>query len=211
MKGSNRYQLAAIQWIAPCPTAISRTFESRATGWPSPALAAVTAAPRRIKRRQRTPGPIPSASSSPHLPTPPEATIMFAEPAGPVYQTMARASACAVSWADIADALPARNRTRKPLRVPGGPATAWSGGTAEIERVGSMSTINRGAFPHRHLLGIEGLSADEITMLLDLSDGYVEQNRQKDKKRSVLRGLTVINVFFETSTRTRTSFELAGK
>ena len=74
-----------------------------------------------------------------------------------------------------------------------------------------MSTINRGAFPHRHLLGIEGLSADEITMLLDLSDGYVEQNRQKDKKRSVLRGLTVINVFFETSTRTRTSFELAGK
>lgn len=64
---------------------------------------------------------------------------------------------------------------------------------------------------HRHLLGIEGLSPDEITALLDLSESYVEQNRQTDKKRSVMRGRTQINVFFETSTRTRTSFELAGK
>ena len=66
-------------------------------------------------------------------------------------------------------------------------------------------------FPHRHLLGIEGLSADEITMLLDLAESYVEQNRQTDKKTSILRGRTVINLFFENSTRTRTSFELAGK
>ena len=66
-------------------------------------------------------------------------------------------------------------------------------------------------FPHRHLLGIEGLSADEITALLDLSETYVQLNRQPDKKRSDLRGRTVINLFFETSTRTRTSFELAGK
>lgn len=66
-------------------------------------------------------------------------------------------------------------------------------------------------FPHRHLLGIEGLSPDEITLLLDLSDSYVEQNRRPDKKGSLLRGRTVINLFFETSTRTRTSFELAGK
>jgi len=66
-------------------------------------------------------------------------------------------------------------------------------------------------FPHRHLLGIEGLSADEITMLLDLAESYVEQNRQADKKSSILRGRTVINLFFENSTRTRTSFELAGK
>jgi aspartate carbamoyltransferase catalytic subunit len=67
------------------------------------------------------------------------------------------------------------------------------------------------AFPHRHLLGIEGLSPDEITLLLDRSESYVEQSRQVDKKQSLLRGRTVINLFFENSTRTRTSFELAGK
>ncbi len=66
-------------------------------------------------------------------------------------------------------------------------------------------------YQHRHLLGIEGLSADEIGVLLDLSDGYVAVNRQEDKKKSLLRGRTVINLFFENSTRTRTSFELAGK
>jgi aspartate carbamoyltransferase catalytic subunit len=66
-------------------------------------------------------------------------------------------------------------------------------------------------FPHRHLLGIEGLSPDEITLLLDRAEIYVDQNRQADKKKSVLRGRTIINLFFEASTRTRTSFELAGK
>jgi len=66
-------------------------------------------------------------------------------------------------------------------------------------------------FPHPHILGIEGLSADDITLLLDLADGYVEQNRADDKKSGLLRGRTIINLFFESSTRTRTSFELAGK
>jgi aspartate carbamoyltransferase catalytic subunit len=64
---------------------------------------------------------------------------------------------------------------------------------------------------HRHLLGIEGLSAADITGLLDLSEEYVELNRQVDKKRSSLRGRTQINLFFEPSTRTQSSFELAGK
>jgi aspartate carbamoyltransferase catalytic subunit len=73
-----------------------------------------------------------------------------------------------------------------------------------------MTASNMG-FPHRHLLGIEGLSPEEITLLLDLSESYVEHNRQRDKKRSVLLGRTLINLFFETSTRTRTSFELAAK
>jgi aspartate carbamoyltransferase catalytic subunit len=68
-----------------------------------------------------------------------------------------------------------------------------------------------GRFRHRHLLGIEGLSPDEITLLLDLSEAYVEQNRAPEKKSALLRGRTVINLFFENSTRTRTSFELAGK
>jgi len=67
------------------------------------------------------------------------------------------------------------------------------------------------AFPHRHLLGIEGLFPNEITFLLDRSEAYVEQNRQADKKKTTLRGRTIINLFFENSTRTRTSFELAGK
>jgi len=66
-------------------------------------------------------------------------------------------------------------------------------------------------FPHKHLLGIEGLAPHEISMLLDLADTYVEQNRAADKKKNILRGATVINLFFENSTRTRTSFELAGK
>jgi aspartate carbamoyltransferase catalytic subunit len=63
----------------------------------------------------------------------------------------------------------------------------------------------------QHLLGIEDLSPDEITTYLDLSDTYVEQNRRTDKKSAVLRGRTIINLFFETSTRTSMSFELAGK
>jgi aspartate carbamoyltransferase catalytic subunit len=66
-------------------------------------------------------------------------------------------------------------------------------------------------FPHRHLLGIEGLNPLEITALLDRAESYVEQNRQADKKRDVLGGRTLINLFYEDSTRTRTSFELAGK
>jgi aspartate carbamoyltransferase catalytic subunit len=67
------------------------------------------------------------------------------------------------------------------------------------------------SYPHRHLLGIEGLAPEAIQFLLDLSDEYVELNRQVDKKRGTLRGRTQINLFFETSTRTSTSFELAGK
>lgn len=62
-----------------------------------------------------------------------------------------------------------------------------------------------------HLLGIEGLSPAEIELLLDLSEHYVKMNRSGNKKSDVLRGRTIINVFFEASTRTRTSFELAGK
>ncbi|MEQ8586457.1 MAG: aspartate carbamoyltransferase catalytic subunit [Thalassobaculaceae bacterium] len=66
-------------------------------------------------------------------------------------------------------------------------------------------------YPHRHLLGIEGLTRPDIDLLLDRSERFVDQNRQLDKKVSSLRGRTVINLFFENSTRTRTSFELAGK
>ena len=66
-------------------------------------------------------------------------------------------------------------------------------------------------YSYRHLLGIEGMSRFDIEKLLDLADEYVETNRQADKKHAILRGRTLINMFFENSTRTRTSFELAGK
>jgi aspartate carbamoyltransferase catalytic subunit len=66
-------------------------------------------------------------------------------------------------------------------------------------------------YPHRHLLGIEGLSPLEISYLLDQSERFVEVSRGPNRKLSTLRGQTVINLFFENSTRTRTSFELAGK
>ena len=61
------------------------------------------------------------------------------------------------------------------------------------------------------MLGIDGLSAGEITGLLDLSEEFVDLNRQIEKKRTTLRGRTQINLFFESSTRTQSSFELAGK
>jgi aspartate carbamoyltransferase catalytic subunit len=62
-----------------------------------------------------------------------------------------------------------------------------------------------------HLLGIEELSVEEIEGLLKLADNYVELNRAAEKKTQLLKGRTLINLFFEASTRTQSSFELAGK
>ncbi len=66
-------------------------------------------------------------------------------------------------------------------------------------------------YPHRHLLAIEGLHPPEISYLLDLAESYVLLNRSGKTQRDLLRGRTLINLFYEDSTRTRTSFELAGK
>jgi len=63
----------------------------------------------------------------------------------------------------------------------------------------------------RHLLGIRGLSAEEITHFLDTAESFREISGREIKKVPALRGRTVINLFFEPSTRTRTSFEIAGK
>ena len=63
----------------------------------------------------------------------------------------------------------------------------------------------------RHLLGIETLSPSDITTILDLADRYVDLNRQAHKHQDVLAGKTQINMFFENSTRTQASFEIAGK
>ena len=76
-----------------------------------------------------------------------------------------------------------------------------------------MTATPRPSFPftHRHLLGIRALSEWDVGTILDLADTYVDLNRQATKKRDTLRGRTQINLFFEPSTRTQSSFELAGK
>ena len=74
-----------------------------------------------------------------------------------------------------------------------------------------IDTETAAIFPHRHLLGIEGLSPRDIEILLDKADQAVEISRQVEKKKTTLRGRTLINLFFEASTRTQASFELAGK
>ncbi len=63
----------------------------------------------------------------------------------------------------------------------------------------------------RHLLAIEGLAPPAVAHFLDLAESYVLLNRSGRTERDMLRGRTLINLFFEDSTRTRTSFELAGK
>jgi aspartate carbamoyltransferase catalytic subunit len=75
----------------------------------------------------------------------------------------------------------------------------------------TIASAARGIFPHKHLLGIEDLRPEEIVMLLDRAEDQVAVSRQVQKKRSVLRGRTQINLFFEASTRTQSSFEIAGK
>jgi aspartate carbamoyltransferase catalytic subunit len=66
-------------------------------------------------------------------------------------------------------------------------------------------------YRQKHLLAIEGLQPPAISQLLDLAESYVLLNRSGKTQRDLLRGRTLINLFFEDSTRTRTSFELAGK
>ena len=66
-------------------------------------------------------------------------------------------------------------------------------------------------FRARHLLGIEHLHPTEITTLLDLADKYADQTRSGTVNKTVLAGMTQINMFFENSTRTQASFEIAGK
>src|SRR5579863_8997655 len=74
-----------------------------------------------------------------------------------------------------------------------------------------LLAADRPPFAHRHLLGVEGLSPLDILTLLDMAEAAVEVSRQVEKKRTTLRGRTQINLFFEASTRTQSSFELAGK
>ncbi len=69
----------------------------------------------------------------------------------------------------------------------------------------------RTLYTQRHLLGIEGLERAAIVSLLDAAESFFDVSRRAVRKVPTLRGKTVINLFYEASTRTRTSFELAGK
>ncbi|MBX3272935.1 MAG: aspartate carbamoyltransferase catalytic subunit [Sandaracinaceae bacterium] len=66
-------------------------------------------------------------------------------------------------------------------------------------------------FRHRHLLDIASLAPQDVVQVLDASEVFFEVSRRPVRKVPTLRGKTVINLFYEASTRTRTSFELAGK
>jgi aspartate carbamoyltransferase catalytic subunit len=74
-----------------------------------------------------------------------------------------------------------------------------------------MSTKPENAFTLKHLLGIRELSAREITHVLDTAESFRDISLREIKKVPILRGRTVVNLFFEPSTRTRTSFEIAAK
>ena len=67
------------------------------------------------------------------------------------------------------------------------------------------------AFPKRHFLAAQDLDPPDIMALLDLADVFVDLNRQTTKKLDLLKGRTLVNMFFENSTRTQSSFEIAGK
>jgi len=107
---------------------------------------------------------------------------------------------------------PCRTGGPAPVLTPGISCLQGPGfGLIQFALMSSLRTHSALRFPHRHLLGIKDLSATDIDQILDLADSYVELNRQVDKKQNLLRGRTQINLFFEASTRTQSSFELAGK
>lgn len=66
-------------------------------------------------------------------------------------------------------------------------------------------------FPHRHLLSLDGYSREDVTQILDTAEAFFEVSRRAVRKVPTLRGKTVLHLFYEDSTRTRTSFELAAK
>ena len=66
-------------------------------------------------------------------------------------------------------------------------------------------------FNHKHLLGLETLTREEIELVLENAAGFKEIFTRSIKKVPTLRGKTVVNLFYENSTRTRTSFEIAAK
>lgn len=75
----------------------------------------------------------------------------------------------------------------------------------------TFEKVNRDAFKNKHLIGIEDLSLEEINIILDLADYYADRLDEREFKPDILRNQVVLTLFFEDSTRTRTSFEMAAK
>jgi len=73
------------------------------------------------------------------------------------------------------------------------------------------SDMPHASLPHKNLIDLEEYSKDQITQLLDQAEAFAAQNRSEEKQSSQLAGKTVFNVFFENSTRTRVSFDVAAK
>ena len=71
--------------------------------------------------------------------------------------------------------------------------------------------VSKLSIPHKHILSVETLSREDIVTILDLSEYYVVQNRRKSQTNALLKGLVLVNLFLENSTRTRLSFEMAAK
>ncbi len=80
-----------------------------------------------------------------------------------------------------------------------------------LEKPASSPLAQKGGWTRRHLLGLEELSRAELETILNCADGFVEVNQRRRKKVPALKGKVVVNLFFEPSTRTRTSFSLAAK
>jgi aspartate carbamoyltransferase catalytic subunit len=107
-----------------------------------------------------------------------------------------------------------RGGTRR-TPAPGVPRPAIAAGPAATPRIGPLpETSGRqpiAALRQRHLLGIQGLTAEEITLVLDTAASFAEVSTRAIKKVPTLRGKTIVNFFMEPSTRTRSSFEIAEK
>jgi aspartate carbamoyltransferase catalytic subunit len=101
------------------------------------------------------------------------------------------------------------SRRSAPARRPDerGPVPA---GAAEAA-AGTQPAKTLAALQHKHLLGIDGLTADEIALILDTARSFAEVSTRTVKKVPTLRGKTIVNFFMEPSTRTRSSFEIAEK
>jgi aspartate carbamoyltransferase catalytic subunit len=78
-------------------------------------------------------------------------------------------------------------------------------------RSSHFKKVDRSAFTHGHLIGIEDLTAPEIDIILDLADYYADRLDEREFKPDILRGAIILTLFFEDSTRTRVSFEMAAK
>ena len=75
----------------------------------------------------------------------------------------------------------------------------------------ALNTKNAIKISQKHLLGIQDLKISEVKYILNEAQQFIELNRSKNKKSDILKGKTQINLFFEPSTRTQSSFDLAGK